>query len=66
MSAMLGKTVPGHARPCVRAGQGCTCYFYTGENGTRTRSAAQKRRRRLARRREQRFWRTDFDTPERA
>lgn len=61
MSAMLGKTVPGHAGSCMAAGRGCTCYFYTGENGTRTRSGAQKRRRRVARRREQRFWRADFE-----
>ncbi|WP_326692332.1 MULTISPECIES: hypothetical protein [unclassified Streptomyces] len=66
MSAMLGKTVPGHAGPCVRAGQGCTCYYYPDENGTRTRSAEQKRRRRIARRREQRSWRAEFVVPEHA
>lgn len=61
---MLGKTIPGHARPCVRAGHGCTCYFSSGENGTRTRARAQKRRRRIARRHAQRFWRADLNAVE--
>lgn len=60
VSDMLGKTVPGHAGRCRHSRRGCTCYFHTGENGTRTRSRAQKHRRRIARRREQRSWRLEF------
>ncbi|MFG3255269.1 hypothetical protein [Streptomyces sp. NPDC048172] len=65
MSDMLGKTVPGHAGPCVRASQGCTCYFYPDEYGTRSRALAKKRRRRTARRREQRIWQSDFNVRKR-
>lgn len=66
MSAMLGKTVPGHTLPCTRAARGCTCYFYPGEYGTRTRSAAKKIRRRAARHREERAWRVEFESRIRA
>lgn len=65
VSAMLGKTVPGHAGPCIRAGRGCTCYFYLGKNGTRTRPSEQRRMRRTDRRREQRCWRSVFVARER-
>lgn len=67
MSAMLGKTVPGHSQPCVRASHGCTCYYFPGEYRTRARSTTAKRiRRRAARRREERDWRADFDGQVRA
>lgn len=64
MGAMLGKTVAGHGKPCVRVSQGCTCYFFSGENGTRTRAVEKRRRRRRARRREERTWQSQFNTRE--
>ncbi|MDJ1136258.1 hypothetical protein [Streptomyces iconiensis] len=61
MSDMDGKTVPGHAQPSIRANRSCTCYFFPDEYGTRSRALAKKRGRRIARRREQRSWQSDFN-----
>ena len=52
---MLLATRPGHRRVCVRARQGCTCFYYTGAYGRRSKAT----RRRIARRVEHRRWRRD-------
>ena len=48
MARMLGAARPGHGRGCVRERQGCTCFYWRGEYG----SKAKRLRRRAQRARE--------------
>ncbi|WP_327378922.1 hypothetical protein OG393_34010 (plasmid) [Streptomyces sp. NBC_01216] len=54
MRMLLPATRPGHRGGCVRARQGCTCFYFTFARGR-----AKVAERRIARRVESRRWRRD-------